>query len=308
METIFQEKIRIGISACQFGSKVRYNAKGRDMLESIGRDKSSYIWTPVCPEIMSGMGVPRECIKLSKGNGFDFWNGEAIVKNSFGKDVSEFIKKGAIACIETLERAKIDAFVFMEGSPSCGIYRTSLKNKRLGNPPGVFGALLLEREIFLIPSTDLESPIRWWDWKRRLSIFTWLKRMEIGDKKTLKELWDKIKYVCHELDEEETKVIRHRIAEILSQDIFLEDRAKEVKKNILFLLRKPAELEMIKKWLWKNYIHMKEKEGISLNIIYSPDTPRNMTHIAQEMLGLEKSARENSKIFRSSPIDYRPKR
>ena len=78
---IFDQRIRIGISACMHGAKVRYNAKGYEMLGYLKREKANYIWTPVCPEIMSGMGVPRLPIRLTSGNGHDFWKGEAKVKN-----------------------------------------------------------------------------------------------------------------------------------------------------------------------------------------------------------------------------------
>ncbi|MEG0135289.1 MAG: DUF523 domain-containing protein [Cetobacterium sp.] len=308
MQNIFEQKIKIGISACQFGSKVRYNGKGRDMLQNLGRDRSEFIWTPVCPELTAGMGVPRACIKLSKGNGIDFWNGEAIVKNKEGKDVSSWIKKGSISCMETLERAEIDVFIFMEGSPSCGVYRTSLKNQRLGNPPGTFGALLLQKDIFLIPSVDLQSPIRWWDWKRRMVVFIWLKKQEINNEIDLKEMWKRVSYICHELSEVETSKIKHEIAKIYVSKNNQPESYSKVKKQILDLLRRPAEMEMIKKWLWKNYIHLKEREGVIVEDILEPDILRNMTHVLEEILSIEKKVREKNISFRSSPINYKPKR
>ncbi|WP_297598271.1 DUF523 domain-containing protein [uncultured Cetobacterium sp.] len=308
MENLLKRKLRIGISACQFGSKVRYNGKGIDLTQCLGRDRGQFIWTPVCPEIMSGMGVPRASIKLSGGDGFDFWRGKAIIKNKEGKNKSEVIKSGAHACLETLERANIDAYIFMEGSPSCGVYRTSLKNQRLGNPPGVFGALLLDRNIFLISSVDLQSPIRWWDWKRRLVAFVWVKEQNICSKDSLKEIWDKIKYVLYELHEEETTKLKNKFHEVLKKEAIDNVEFNKIKEDFLTLLRKPAEIENIKKYLWKNYIDLKNKEGIIVENVFEPHILRNMTHIAEELLGVEKEARKANLFFKSSPINYKPDR
>ncbi|MGL5982409.1 MAG: DUF523 domain-containing protein, partial [Cetobacterium sp.] len=102
MENLLKRKLRLGIAACQFGAKVRYNGKGIDLTQCLGRDRGQFLWTPVCPEVMSGMGVPRLTIKLSGGNGFDFWEGNANVKDKEGKIKNDMIKKGALACLETL--------------------------------------------------------------------------------------------------------------------------------------------------------------------------------------------------------------
>lgn len=309
MENLLKRKLKLGIAACQFGSKVRYNGKGIDLTQYLGRDRGQFIWTPVCPEVMSGMGVPRPSIKLSGGNGFDFWEGRANIKNKEGQNRNEMIKKGALACLETLERAEIDAYIFMEGSPSCGVYRTSLKNQRLGNPPGVFGALLLQKNVFLISSIDLQSPVRWWDWKRRLVAFVWIKEQTVNSKEILKDIWDKVKYVLYELHEEEGTHIRDEVREILkSEEEASLETYEKITLEILNLLRKPAELENIKKHLWENYVDLKKKNGIEVSEIYEPNILRNMTHIAQELLGIEIEVRKINGFFRSSPINYKPER
>ena len=308
MENILKRKLRLGIASCQFGAKVRYNGKGNDLTQYLGRDRNEFIWTPVCPEIMSGMGVLRSSIKLSGGNGFDFWNGTANVKNKDGKNLNEMIKKGSIACLETLERAEIDAYVYMEGSPSCGINRTSLKNKRIGNPPGIFGALLLEKDIFLINSIDLQSPIRWWDIKRRLVSFVWIKEQDLKSKETLKNIWDRVKYILYELHENETIKIRDKIRLILnSSDEVINEDYNKIKSELLSLLRKPAELENIKKYLWINYLELKKREDIEIEEIYEPHILRSLTHVAQELVDIEIEVKKKDISFRSSPINYKPR-
>ena len=81
MQYVLKEKIKIGVSACNIGAKVRWNNIGWDRLSAIGRYKFDYMWTPVCPEVNAGLGVPRPPMKLTGGNGDDFWAGTAKVKN-----------------------------------------------------------------------------------------------------------------------------------------------------------------------------------------------------------------------------------
>lgn len=300
-----KRKLRLGISACMYGAKVRYNAKGWDMLGELGRERAAFLWEPLCPEVMSGLGVPRNCIRLSGGNGFDFWKGNAHIKDRFGADMSEMIKAGATSCLEALERSKADAFIFMEGSPTCGVYRTSLKNKRLGNPPGVFGALLLEKLYFLIPAQDLFSPIKWWDWKRRLTAFVWIKEHEVKTIEELKDIWHSVRLLCFELDSEFSYDFSHRIG---AKHDFTEGELLLLKIEILELLRKPADIEKIKIGLWKNYCHMKKFHDVEIPDILPPEALRSNTHLSQELAHLEIEAKKNDLFFGSSPIIYRPDR
>lgn len=56
--------IRIGISACLLGEKVRYDGgHKRDdyLVETFGRFVE---WVPVCPEVEMGLGTPRETLRL----------------------------------------------------------------------------------------------------------------------------------------------------------------------------------------------------------------------------------------------------
>ena len=58
------EPIRIGISSCLLGQKVRFDGgHKRDsfLTDTLGR----YVeWVPVCPEVEVGMGTPRETVHL----------------------------------------------------------------------------------------------------------------------------------------------------------------------------------------------------------------------------------------------------
>jgi len=133
-------KIVLGISACTYGCKFRYNAKGWDLLSAIGRDRELFVFQPICPEVSAGLGVPRSAIRIQGESGEAVWEDRAKVMSSRGVDISDSLKKSAHSAMLQLKNAGCHSMIYMEGSPSCGVSRTTLKNKRLGKPPGVFGA------------------------------------------------------------------------------------------------------------------------------------------------------------------------
>ena len=56
--------LRLGISACLLGEPVRFDGgHKRDffLVKTLGRFVE---WVPVCPELESGLGVPRESMRL----------------------------------------------------------------------------------------------------------------------------------------------------------------------------------------------------------------------------------------------------
>lgn len=59
------EKIRIGISACLLGEKVRYDG-GHKWDRFITGTLGKYVdFVPVCPEVECGLGIPREAMRLA---------------------------------------------------------------------------------------------------------------------------------------------------------------------------------------------------------------------------------------------------
>ena len=61
-----REPIRLGISACLLGERVRFDGgHKRDpfLVETLGPFVE---WVPVCPEVESGMAAPRESLRLCR--------------------------------------------------------------------------------------------------------------------------------------------------------------------------------------------------------------------------------------------------
>ena len=303
MSRILSEQIRIGISACNFGAKVRWDRRGWDRTAPLERERDSFVWTPVCPEINSGLGVTRPPIRLVGGNGEDFWAGRAIMKNRRGVNVTEEVRAGMRASLEVLKRAGVEAFVFMEGSPSCGVYRTTLKNKRLGKPPGAFGALLLKEQFFLIPALDLESPVKWWDWRRRLHAFAWLKRQELTSKSQMYEIWHLLKFVCQEVAPKDAVEIGRRLAGMPRR--FGVGFAHDWRNDVLSLLRKPSSLGRIHAVLLKHYAHYRKHFNPAAKDVKAPRTDIAKRAFVKELAEMEKRAFLEGYDFAGTPVIYR---
>lgn len=302
---IIHDRITIGISACTMGCPVRYNAKGWDLTAGIGREKSDFKWVPVCPESMAGLGVPRDPIHLSGGHGGEVWSGAAGIRSRGGRDVTEDVKFGSGSCLETLDRAGATAFVYMEGSPTCGVYRTTLKKQKRGNPPGVFGSLLLDREYFLIPASDLQSPLRWWDWRRRLLAFHWFRSLPLTDKNSLYGAWHTLKFLCQEIDEPWARSMGRELAGLEKRPDSA--RIQTLRREILDVLRRPSTTVRITQMLWKNYSYYRKASGKTVDGISSPDFRRNVTSIAKELTLMERTAFAEAFFFASSPVLFRDK-
>ncbi|GAU77257.1 DUF523 domain-containing protein [Fusibacter sp. 3D3] len=299
MDVYLEERIKVGISACMYGCKFRYNAKGWNQLEAIGRDASSFVWFPVCPEVNAGFGVPREAIKITGESGSAVWENAGKVMSGSGKNLSKALMNSSEACLNQLLSAGVSVYIYMEGSPSCGVYRTTLKNKRLGKPPGVFGHLLLENGFFLIPADELTSPVKWWDWRRRMLAFLWLKKQPLETKADLYNIWHVLKFLCQEIDEKWARALGKTLADSTVAEM---GGLEAIRKSILDVLRLPSSPQKIKNRLWKHYSHYRKYTGKSIEGIKRPTELRNMTDLAEELLKMELGAMSADYLFGASPI------
>jgi uncharacterized protein YbgA (DUF1722 family)/uncharacterized protein YbbK (DUF523 family) len=138
-----QAAIRIGISSCLLGCKVRFDGghKRDDFL--VGTFGRWVEWLPVCPEVEIGMGTPRESIRLVREGG----EGRLVAPKS-GRDWTAEMREYAARRTAALEGAELCGYVLKKDSPSCGMER--VKVHRTGAMPhkdgrGVFAEALLAR-------------------------------------------------------------------------------------------------------------------------------------------------------------------
>ncbi|HEU5338431.1 MAG TPA: DUF523 and DUF1722 domain-containing protein [Sulfuricaulis sp.] len=120
-------KIRLGISSCLLGQKVRFD--GNHKLDSYLTDTLGlyFDWVPVCPEVAIGLGVPRPPIRLV---------GSASTPRAVGvKDDSLDVtdKLAAYGKQQARQLDDLSGYVFKSKSPSCGMERVKIY-QRTGIP------------------------------------------------------------------------------------------------------------------------------------------------------------------------------
>jgi uncharacterized protein YbgA (DUF1722 family)/uncharacterized protein YbbK (DUF523 family) len=137
--------IRIGVSACLLGAKVRFD--GQHKRDSFLVDELGPLveWVTVCPEVEVGMGVPRESVRLIRDRGAA---GPRMVGLATGADWSERMRGCAAARVAKLAREELSGFVLKSKSPSCGLARVKVYPDREARTPlpetsmGLFAAAL----------------------------------------------------------------------------------------------------------------------------------------------------------------------
>jgi uncharacterized protein YbgA (DUF1722 family)/uncharacterized protein YbbK (DUF523 family) len=145
------EKIRLGISACLLGEKVRYDGGhqwDRFITDTLGR----YVeFVPVCPEVESGLPVPREAMRLVGDPARP-----RLLTVRTGLDHTERLTSWAQGKVRELAGANLGGFIFKSKSPSSGLERVKVyvgEGAPVRRGVGLFARLFLEHFPEL-PVTD----------------------------------------------------------------------------------------------------------------------------------------------------------
>jgi uncharacterized protein YbgA (DUF1722 family)/uncharacterized protein YbbK (DUF523 family) len=145
------EKIRMGISKCLLGEKVRYDGGhqlDRYVTETLGQ---YFEYVPVCPEVEYGLPIPREAMRLV---------GDPAVPRLLtirsGIDHTDGMLEWAERKLGQLEAEELCGFIFKSRSPSSGlkgvkVYTDSGMPSHSGT--GIFAGAFT-RQNPLIPVTD----------------------------------------------------------------------------------------------------------------------------------------------------------
>lgn len=153
--------IRVGISSCLLGDKVRYDGgdKRASFLAPIAGEGVE--WVPVCPEVEMGLGVPREPIRLVEDAG-DI----RLLGVTSGADHTARMRDYARRRLDELARLGLCGYVFKKDSPSCGpagvqVWTAAGRPGRTDR--GLFAAALVDR----LPGLPVEDEEQLADPRRR---------------------------------------------------------------------------------------------------------------------------------------------
>jgi len=132
--------IRLGISTCLLGQEVRYDG-GHKLDRFLVNTLGKYVeWAPVCPEVETGLPVPREPMHLT-GNP----ENPRLVTIKTGQDLTERMQAWARERVEQLAKLELHGFVFKKNSPSSGLYRVKVYDEN--GVPRRIGTGIFPREV-----------------------------------------------------------------------------------------------------------------------------------------------------------------
>ena len=137
--------MKIAISACLLGDKVRYDGKhqlNKELKELL--NKHSII--KICPEISSGFDIPRKAMEIKDNR----------VINIDNEDLTDKLMKGCKICFEKI--SDCDLVILKSKSPSCGykqIYDGTFSNTLI-NKNGLFSQMCIDNNLKVYTEKDIE--------------------------------------------------------------------------------------------------------------------------------------------------------
>jgi len=143
-----EEKIKLGISSCLLGNKVRYDG-GHKLDPFLVNTLGQFVeYVPVCPEVESGFPVPREAFRLVG----DPENPRLLTRQT-GVDATPQVERWLEKKLPQLEREGLCGFIFKSRSPSSGMERVKVYNDQgMAEKKGVgIFARALMRRLPLLP-------------------------------------------------------------------------------------------------------------------------------------------------------------
>ena len=141
------EPIKIGVSACLLGQKVRFDGGHKHDRYLTGVLGQWLTWVPVCPELEIGLGTPRPTIRLEGAE-----PEPRLVEPKSGRDLTDEMLTYAESKVSDLQARNLDGFILKKDSPSCGMERVRVYGRGgmpARNGVGVFARVLMRRWPYL---------------------------------------------------------------------------------------------------------------------------------------------------------------
>jgi uncharacterized protein YbgA (DUF1722 family)/uncharacterized protein YbbK (DUF523 family) len=109
--------LTVAVSECLIGGEVRYDGGHKRSSLPHDRLEGLFSFRPICPEVGIGLGVPRDVIRLVGPV-------QAPRAQSAAEDATDRLASYAREQLPVLD--DVDGYVFMKGSPSCGLFRVKV--------------------------------------------------------------------------------------------------------------------------------------------------------------------------------------
>jgi uncharacterized protein YbgA (DUF1722 family)/uncharacterized protein YbbK (DUF523 family) len=165
--------IRIGISSCLLGNRVRFDGGHKEDTFITNTLGAYFEWVAICPEMEIGLGAPRPSLKLVGAAGED----AKLILTKTSRDLTSKMSAYAKQKVKALSRMDLSGFILKKNSPSCGMERVKVYRdlEKDSGPPhqdgvGAFAKVLLSQ----FPNLPMEEEGRLSDPRLREN---WIERV-----------------------------------------------------------------------------------------------------------------------------------
>ena len=137
---------KILVSGCLLGENCKYNGGNNYNPRVVEFLKDKEVIS-ICPEIMAGMGCPRNPIEIVDG----------VLTDCHGKNVDSLIRKSVMEIMERIRDEEIQCAVLQSRSPTCGdkqVYDGTFSVKLIPGS-GVFAKSLMDAGYRVIDGEDI---------------------------------------------------------------------------------------------------------------------------------------------------------
>jgi uncharacterized protein YbgA (DUF1722 family)/uncharacterized protein YbbK (DUF523 family) len=231
------EKIRLGISSCLLGEKVRYDG-GHKLDRFLTDTLGQYVeYVPVCPEYECGLPVPREAMHLEGDP-----NNPRLMTVKTRQDKTGQMLRWARRRVVELEKENLSGYIFKSKSPSSGMERVKVYNETSvvsKNGVGMFARVFMEH-FPLLPVEDegrLHDPVIRENFIERVfALFRWRQAMaESRSRRSLIEFHTKHKLLILAHNQQRYREMGRFVAR--AKEMPLKDLLDEYQAQLLEVLK-----------------------------------------------------------------------
>ena len=137
---------KILVSGCLLGENCKYNGGNNYNPRVVEFLKDKEVIS-ICPEMMAGMGCPRNPIEIVDG----------VLTDCHGKNVDSLIRKSVMEIMERIRNEEIQCAILQSRSPTCGVnqvYDGTFSGKLIPGS-GVFAKSLMDAGYLVIDGEDI---------------------------------------------------------------------------------------------------------------------------------------------------------
>ena len=137
---------KILVSGCLLGENCKYNGGNNYNPRVVEFLKDKEVIS-ICPEIMAGMGCPRNPIEIVDG----------VLTDCHGKNVDSLIRKSVMEIMERIRDEEVQCAILQSRSPTCGVnqvYDGTFSGKLIPGS-GIFAKSLMDAGYLVIDVEDI---------------------------------------------------------------------------------------------------------------------------------------------------------